>query len=179
MAEERDFFEWKGFLFGHQVHHWNNDDEKLSYFCGPFNSTKSMILDPESYYLCVTYHSFSLPPLLCWKKKKKKNNQKSSNPSSMTSPPKHGPNTMKILFKLVEQSILSVSQSMNVNEVFNTTSYLLTHSLIWSTSTAWELCLKMLQRTFCIQSISLYSHFLHHSSREEVKRSQHSPISLS
>ena len=30
MAEERDFFEWKGFLFGHQVHHWNNDDEKLT-----------------------------------------------------------------------------------------------------------------------------------------------------
>ena len=68
-----------------------------------------MILDSESYYLCVTYQSLSLPPSLL------KTHTNSSNPSSMTSPPKHGPITMKILFKLVEQSILSVSQSMDVN----------------------------------------------------------------
>lgn len=70
-----------------------------------------MILDSESYYLCVTYQSLSLPPSLL----KTHTHTNSSNPSSMTSPPKHGPITMKILFKLVEQSILSVSQSMDVN----------------------------------------------------------------
>lgn len=87
--------------------------------------------------------------------------------------PKPGPTTLGILLKPVGQNTPSVSQSIGVNEVFSTASYLLTHSLLWSTSTAYDSLLENAPEVHSLfRSISFYSHFSNHNTRQGGKRSQ-------
>lgn len=87
--------------------------------------------------------------------------------------PKPGPAPMKIPLKPVGQNIPSFSQSIGVNEVFSAASYLLAHSLLWSTSTTYESLLENAPKVPSLfRSISFYSHFPNHNLRQGGKRSQ-------